>query len=274
MANLPRITIVTPSYNQAGFIRETIRSVLDQVYPDLEYIIMDGGSTDGSVEIIQQYADRLTHWESHPDKGQADAVYRGFERSTGAILGYLNSDDVLLPGCLEAVGQYFVEHPQEEWVVGGAVLIGPEGRPLRNRIGIPICNLGAHVSLHQLLFNGCTFNQPASFWRRDSFFAVAGFDKSLQFCFDLDLYLRLARRCPSGRLKRFLACFRVHPTSKTSTIYDVRDAEREVLWTKYGRYQKSKMRQKVSAMWHAQRNFTTCRLMQARLSLGLLRLPV
>jgi len=271
---LPQVTIVTPSYNQAKFIERTIRSVLEQDYPKLEYIIMDGGSTDGSVEVIRRYAGRLSYWESHPDDGQADAVYRGFERSTGEILGYLNSDDLLLPGALERVGRYFQTHPEEEWVVGGAVTIDPEDRPVLNRIGLPRCNLGVRATFHQLLFHGCHFNQPASFWRREAFFAAGGFDRSLQFCLDRDLYLRLSRRCPSGQIKAFLACFRAHPASKTSTIPQVRNAEREILWAKYGLYERSKAYRVVSAFWHAQRNLLRWRIIQARLLLGLLKYPL
>lgn len=273
MADLPKITIVTPSYNQGEFIEETIRSVLNQNYPNLEYIVMDGGSTDGAVEIIQRYADRLAHWESHRDDGQADAIYRGFEHSTGEILGYLNSDDILLGGCLEKVGRFFLAHPKEEWVVGSTVLIDSNGQRLYGRIGNPRCTLGARVSFGHLLYGGCGFNQPASFWRRTSFLAVGGFDRSLQFCFDYDLYFRLAQRRPSGRIKDFLACFRIHPTSKTSTISDVCATENEILWRKYGRYQKSKRYQEAAAFWYAQRYLVRSRITQIRLFLGLLRCP-
>src|ERR1039458_3148368 len=117
MLNLPRITIVTPSYNQSQFLEDTIRSVLTQNYPNVEYFVIDGGSTDGSVEIIKKYERWLTHWESVPDKGQADAILKGFARSTGDIVGWLNSDDLYLPGCLESVGTYYAEHPKTECVV-------------------------------------------------------------------------------------------------------------------------------------------------------------
>jgi len=269
----PKISIVTPSLNQGEFIEKTINSVLSQNYPALEYIIMDGGSTDGSVEIIKKYADRLTYWESGPDQGQADAIYRGFERSTGEILGYLNSDDILLPGCLEKVGRFFMAYPKEEWVVGGTVAIGPNGQHFYDRIGTPSCNLGASVSFGRLLFSGCGFIQPASFWRRGPFFAVGGFDRSLQFCFDYDLYFRLAQRRPSGQIKEFLACFRHHPKSKSCTIRNICDSENDILWKKYGRYQKSKLYRKMAAFSYSLENRIKHRIIQIKIFLGLLRCP-
>lgn len=273
MVDLPKITIVTPSYNQGEFIEETIRSVLDQNYPNLEYIIMDGGSTDGSVEIIKRYENRLAHWENHRDDGQADAVYRGFERSTGEILGYLNSDDLLLPGCLETVGGYFSANPKEEWVVGGAVDIGQNGQYLYDLLGNPSCKLGARVSFNKLLFWHQCFHQPASFWRRDPYLAIGGFDRSLQFCFDYDLYLRLAQRRPSGRIKKYIACFRYHQKSKTSTILVICKTENEVLWRKYGRYQKSKAYRKIADFWYERWSRITFRIFQIKLFSGLTPRP-
>ena len=237
-SEFPKISIVTPSYNQVDFIDATLKSVLDQGYPNLEYIVMDGGSTDGSVEIIKKYADRLVHWESAPDKGQADAIFRGFERATGEILGWVNSDDLLLPGCLERVGNWFRKHPEEEWVVGGSVIIDHDGKPvIRSRRGLPEGDLGVKVTFKRLLLHNCGgFHQPASFWKRDVFFANGGFDRSLRFCFDYDMYFRLAKRKSSGHMRSFLAAFRYHPVSKTSTLDEVFHAENEILWRKYGRY--------------------------------------
>lgn len=272
--NYPQISIVTPSYNQAAYLEQTIESVLSQCYPNLEYIVMDGGSTDGSVEIIKKYAERLTYWASGPDKGQADAIYRGFKIATGEILGWVNSDDLLLPGCLEKVGRYFASHPKEEWLVGGTIPIDRAGRYLYNRIGHPSCNLGARVTFHHLLFFGCPFNQPASFWRKDIFFLIGGFERSLQFCFDYDLYFRLARRRQSANVKEFFACFRIHPASKSSTIRHICQAENELLWRKYGRYQKSAWYRKIAAQWHIQCNFIRSRIIQIKLLLGLLKYPI
>ncbi|MBN1975115.1 MAG: glycosyltransferase [Sedimentisphaerales bacterium] len=270
----PKISIVTPSYNQAPYLEATLKSVLTQKYPNLEYIVMDGGSTDGSVEIIKRYADRLAHWESHPDKGQADAIYRGFEISSGNIFGFLNSDDILLPGSLSIVGQYFKDHPIEEWVVGGTIYIDKNGQRLYNRFHLPICNLGARISFKQLLFFGCTFNQPASFWRRDTFFALGGFDKTLQFCFDYDLYLRLSQRRKSGRIKQFLACFRIHPMAKSSTIHNICDIEKEILWQKYGRHSGNLLYQRAFTFMYSKKYYMALRMMQLKFVLGLHKYPL
>ena len=252
MADLPKITIVTPSYNQGEFIEATIRSILDQNYPNLEYIIMDGGSTDESVEIIKKYETSLSYWESHPDKGQADAIYRGFERATGEILGWVNSDDLLLPGALVKVGNWFAMHPHEEWVVGGSTTIDQGGEILRDRFGFPQCRFGAHVTFHKLLFYGCPFVQPASFWRRSAFFEVGGFEKSFHFCFDYDLFFRLSRRHPSGCIKKMLAAFRVHKASKGGTLRDVQNVENKLLWEKYGRFNKWAMYRRIVNMFYDQ----------------------
>src|ERR1035437_1184692 len=131
MQEWPLITVVTPSFNQADNVERTIQSVLRQEYPALEYIIVDGGSSDGSVAIIRNYADRLHWWCSEPDEGQADAIAKGFARSGGEVLCWLNSDDILLPGALRAVGEYFRDHPLAEVVNGGAYCIDARDEPIR-----------------------------------------------------------------------------------------------------------------------------------------------
>ena len=127
---LPKISVVTPSFNQAPFLEETIQSVLSQGYPDLEYIVMDGGSTDGSAEIIGKYADRLTDWKSAKDGGQADAIRTGFARATGEILCWLNSDDTIAPGTLRRIGEFFAANPDVDLVYGDLNLVTAEGKRL------------------------------------------------------------------------------------------------------------------------------------------------
>ncbi len=129
--NYPRITVVMPSFNQARYIEESIQSILDQNYPNLEFMIFDGGSADGSQEIIERYADRLTYWHSQPDKGQTDVLIQGFDRATGDLLGWVNSDDVLLPGCLQTIAGAFVARPHCRLFGGNYVLIDAIGNIIR-----------------------------------------------------------------------------------------------------------------------------------------------
>lgn len=232
MVDSLKISVVTPSYNQAPYLEQTMRSVLDQEGVELEYIVMDGGSTDGSVEIIAKYADRLAHWESHPDDGQADAIYRGFEKATGDVLAWINSDDYYLPNALSTASEAFLRSPETELLIGGCKTVDSGGREIYRNYGFPF-------SFEALLFWGCRFNQPASFWRRDAFFEVGGFDRDLVHCFDYDLFLRLTRRRPAAATRRLLAAFRRHPSSKTSTLRETKRREDRLLWEKYGRFEVS-----------------------------------
>ena len=127
MARYPKISIITPSYNQGQFLEQTILSILSQDYPNLEYIIMDGGSSDNSVEIIRKHEDNLTYWVSEPDKGQSDAINKGFQRATGDILTWLNSDDYYLPGTLHTVAEYFTQHPDVECIYGDLQVVASNG---------------------------------------------------------------------------------------------------------------------------------------------------
>lgn len=130
MANSPLVSIITPSYNQAHFLEETIQSVISQDYGNLEYIIVDGGSTDGSVEIIQQYANRIDWWVSEPDRGQTDAINKGFDKANGEILAWLNSDDTYIPGAISEAVAYLTNHPDLGMVYGDTNIINAEGNIL------------------------------------------------------------------------------------------------------------------------------------------------
>ena len=223
----PKISIVTPSYNQGEYLEETIRSVLLQNYPNLEYIIMDGGSTDNSIEIIKKYEKYLTYWVSQKDNGQADAVYRGFERATGDIFAYINSDDFYLPGSFRRVAEFFTKKPEVEFLIGSCFHISSVGKILRKYYGFP-------ADLNSMLSIGMQYCQPACFWRRDIFFATGGFDRNLIFCFDADMFLRFTRNQKPGYTFRTLAVFRRHPKSKSSNIAGVVNIEGEKLLKRYG----------------------------------------
>src|SRR6202171_2121961 len=149
---LPRITVVTPSVNQRKFVETTMLSVLEQQYPSLEYMVLDGGSRDGSAELIEQYSERLAFWCSEPDGGQSAAIARGFSMASGDILCWLNSDDVFLPGALAAVGAWFERHPEEEALSCGAYMIDAQG----NRLYLGRCSytLGVGASYSRLRLHG------------------------------------------------------------------------------------------------------------------------
>ena len=208
----PRISIVTATYNQGAYIEETIQSILSQDYPDLEYIIMDGGSTDETVEIIRRYESRLAYWVSEKDEGASDALCRGFKHATGSILAYLNSDDLYLPETLSRVASAFRGKGGADLVYGHNYWIGPKGQPLGERRQAPF-------PLYGYLYGGADLIQPATFWSRDIYDAVGGIDPSFAFQFDVDMFHRFAIRDARFRcVPSFLASFRIHPDSKSSTL--------------------------------------------------------
>lgn len=209
MPSLPSISIVTPSLNQGRFIRSTIDSVLSQRYEPLEYRVQDGRSADGTISILESCKD-LVPFESTPDHGQSDAINRGLRRATGNVLGYLNSDDVLLPGCLHAVGRAFADDPDLLFVFGAAVLIDEEGRTLRPYPTRP--------DAFEQLEHACFIAQPAAFFRRQVWEELGGFDEGLHHALDYDYWLRLRARYGAARTRYLdtpLAGARVHADAKT-----------------------------------------------------------
>lgn len=205
----PSISIVTPSFNQGHVLEETLRSVLDQRYPFLEHIVQDGGSTDASVEILRRYASRLTHWESAPDGGQSAAINRGMRRATGEIMAYLNSDDILLPGSLAYVAEYFQSHPEVDVVYGHRVLIDEGGREIGRWV------LPPHDE--RVIAFADFIPQETMFWRRRAWERVGSrIDESFRFAMDWDLILRFREAgLTFRRLPRFLGAFRVWEDQKS-----------------------------------------------------------
>ncbi len=210
---LPKITIITPTLNQAQFIEKTILSVLNQNYPDLEYLIFDGGSTDGTQEILKKYSDYIKWW-SEPDQGQSNAINKGLRISSGEIVGFINSDDEYEPGALIRVAEFFSDHPQVMWVTGKCKVINTEGKEVFSFISAYKHVLLKHHSL-SLLGVVNYIAQPATFWRRRIVEEIGFFDEGLKYVMDYDYWLRIAQRYPLGIIYNHLARFRLYPTSKT-----------------------------------------------------------
>jgi hypothetical protein len=200
------VSIVTPSYNQGRYIGETVRSVLSQDYPRIEYIVVDGGSTDATAEILRQYQGRLA-WISEKDRGQADAINKGFRRASGEILGWLNSDDAYLPGAVSKAVKYLRARPDVGLVYGEAHYIDAAGRILGRYPSEPL-DL-------QRLAEVCFICQPAVFFRAEVFRRVGPLDVRLQYCLDYDYWIRAARQFPMEHLGEYLANSRLHAEAKT-----------------------------------------------------------
>jgi glycosyltransferase involved in cell wall biosynthesis len=203
---MPWVSVITPSLNSGEFIEETIRSVLAQGYPRLEYVVMDGGSTDGTLETLEKYRGHL-EWVSEPARGTAQAVNRGVTRTKGSIVAWLSADDMFLPGAVAAAVRAFQEHPEAAVVYGGGIWVDCHGQPL-----------GAYRSARAVrgaLGRECVICQPAAFLRRDVFERAGGLDESLDACFDYDLWMRIARSHILVRIEQTLAASRMHPANKS-----------------------------------------------------------
>ena len=214
---LPLISIVTPSYNQAQFIAATIDSVLSQDYPNLEYFVMDGGSTDGTIEILKSYGAKI-NWESNKDAGQADAINQGLRKSRGEILAYLNSDDIYLPGTLKRVGEYYAR-TQADWITGDCLTIDESGKPSKNNWLISGYKrfLMALYSPLTLRIADSMLPQPSTFWSRRAFEQVGEFNEKYHYVMDYDYWLRMAKFYKPHDLKVALSGFRFQQDSKSQT---------------------------------------------------------
>jgi glycosyltransferase involved in cell wall biosynthesis len=205
MQHIPRVTIVTPSFNQAPFLERTMQSVLGQDYPRIEYIIMDGGSTDGSVEIIRRYEHRLADWTSERDAGRADAINAGFGRATGSIFGWVNSDNLLAPSAVRIAVECFRRYPEAGVVYGDRLHIDALG----NVIGV-----NRMPAYYPAMFRrNITLPQETVFFRREVFEKVGGLDASLRFALDFDLWVHMSRVTKFHHIPAFLGSYREHPLS-------------------------------------------------------------
>jgi glycosyltransferase involved in cell wall biosynthesis len=215
-ASKPRISVITPSFNQAAFIEQTIGSVLDQNYPNLEYIIVDGGSTDGSIGIIRKYECRLAYWISEKDRGQAHAINKGLERATGDIIAYLNSDDYYLEGALERVADHFASHPEVDLIHGRCRIVDVRGATVGERVS-SITGYEEIVDLWDVWWNGRNFVQPEVFWTRRIMDRVGLLCENLFWALDYDYWLRVLHAGGAiGFVDHELAAFRLHTQQKST----------------------------------------------------------
>jgi glycosyltransferase involved in cell wall biosynthesis len=225
----PLFTVITPSFNQGRYLAETIESVLSQDVPGLEYFVVDGGSTDDSVDVIKRYADRIAWWVSEPDAGQADAINKGLARATGRYVAFLNSDDTYLPGALHSMIDAFSRGPEVRWVAGGVIGFGTAEAPVHewHLPRVPRSLLDCVTGHFQTA-------QPGHAWTLELLRGVGGFDASMRWYFDIELYARLlsrGERCVP--IDRPLASYRFHPASKTVAETDRRDVDWDEIRRRY-----------------------------------------
>jgi len=211
----PKISVVTPSYNQGHFLEETIQSVLDQKYPNLEYIIIDGDSIDNSVEIIKKYEKYLAYWVSEKDRGQTDAIVKGLQRSSGQFLTWLNSDDTYLPGSLKVVSNVIMQDPNVDVIFGDYIITDKTGRPLLKKREIKF-------DFDIMLYGVNMIGQPAAFFSQSIYNRVRGLEINLNYFMDVEFWLRIGKN--GGKfthVKRFIATYRFHEKSKTVNDFSV-----------------------------------------------------
>tara|TARA_R110002073_G_scaffold275332_1_gene438969 strand:+ start:145342 stop:146184 length:843 start_codon:yes stop_codon:yes gene_type:complete len=227
----PTVSIVMPSFNQAKFLEEAIISILDQRDQIHEFVVLDGGSTDGSVEIIEKYASEIDHWQSKPDGGQSNAIADGFSRVTGDVINWINSDDAILPGAIYAIRERFAADEELGLVEGNTVVIDADSNILR-------CDRRAGPGRWWVRHGYLRSHQPSTFFKRELFEQVGGIDLSLQCVMDTDLWYRLIPSTKCVRMKRYIGVHRIHEDAKGESWDDVYASERTLLDERYPQFRK------------------------------------
>lgn len=268
----PKISIVTPSFNQAQYLEETIRSVLLQGYPNLEYIIIDGGSTDGSVEIIKKYEPWLTYWVSEPDRGQSHAINKGFAHATGDIMAWINSDDYYLPEAFKSVAVVSNERHESQWFAGGIIIFDENGFQNTKR--------PRHIGDHNidLWLSRSRLMQQGTFWRSALWKQVHGVDQNLHYSFDYDLWLKFVsfQDYPTI-IEKDIACYRLHSHSKTVSMLEKFDIEDQIVQKRYFPVLAKTFKQKLVTRFRwqenkARREITHRKTTKKKIFISLLRL--
>ena len=211
MKMYPMISVITPSYNQVKYLEQTIQSVLMQGYPNLEYIIIDGGSTDGSIDIIKKYESQLAYWVSEPDRGQVDAINKGLKVATGDWVGWQNSDDIYYQGALLDLAKAASKANGVDLMIGNIMLIGPDDRELRDiRYVKP--------TYRSLIAEGMVIANQAAFWRRKIHDQVGYLNDTYECSFDYEWFLRLLKETKARHVNSMWGGFRLHEGAKTHAI--------------------------------------------------------
>jgi glycosyltransferase involved in cell wall biosynthesis len=223
--DLPTISLVTPSFNQAEYIEETLRSVITQTYPKLEYVVIDAASTDGSADIIERHADGIATWVSEPDKGHTDGLNKGFRRTHGEVMGWINSSDILLPWALRTVAEVFRDVPEAQWITGLSTLLGPTGGPR--------AVYATEWNRYDFLAGNYRWLQQESvFWRRGLWEpAGGGIDPSVEYACDFSLWLRFMELAPLYHVQVPLGAFRRHEERRGTARAGAYERETRRLWT-------------------------------------------
>jgi glycosyltransferase involved in cell wall biosynthesis len=227
----PRIGVVTPSYNQGAFIRETIDSVLGQDYPSIEYRVIDGGSTDDTLDVLKSYGSAVD-WISEPDHGQASAINKGLKGVSADIVAFINSDDVYLPGTFSSVAAYFAAHPDASWLTGDHFVIDSRGKRIRSYVSAYKKILRKRPTFGRLAMANYIV-QPSTFWRKKLLDEIGFFDESLRYCFDYDFWVRAMLRHPLHVTSRPFSLFRVHGASIGGSEFTRQFAEEHAVLRRY-----------------------------------------
>jgi glycosyltransferase involved in cell wall biosynthesis len=228
----PLLSVVIPSFNQGMFIERTILSIIRQSYPKLELILMDGGSSDETMAIVEKYKSYFSHIETGPDGGQAAAIKKGFSIASGQYVSWLNSDDTYNEGALLAIGDYLIKNPNTQFIYGNTLIIDADDKIIAFKKSV-------RFSLLVMKYAFLTVPQMSAFWSRELYNRVGGVDAGLQFCMDYDLFVRMSGVSKPTRINKTIGSFRVHEISKTSNLESVRVKEDIIVHERYCRIKPS-----------------------------------